>query len=131
MKHTKFSEKMDIPKPLRVVSIVLIVLGIIRIVAGILGLIGLQAFLAENPNLITQVIIENFVAGPLILISGLLLLKGKAIGRILLVVAVVTSWIASFVISKEYSIGTLIIFSAIIAILFLEDKIKQYFADKA
>lgn len=131
MKHTKFSEKMDIPKPLRVVSIVLIVLGIIRIVAGILGLIGLQAFLAENPNLITQVIIENFVAGPLILISGLLLLKGKAIGRILLVVAVVASWIASFVISKEYSIGTLIIFSAIIAILFLEDKIKQYFADKA
>lgn len=131
MKHTKFSEKMDIPKPLRVVSIVLIVLGIIRIVAGILGLVGLQAFLAENPNLITQVIIENFVAGPLILISGLLLLKGKAIGRILLVVAVVASWIASFVISKEYSIGTLIIFSAIIAILFLEDKIKQYFADKA
>lgn len=122
---------MDIPKPLRVVSIVLIVLGIIRIVAGILGLIGLQAFLAENPNLITQVIIENFVAGPLILISGLLLLKGKAIGRILLIIAVVASWIASFVISKEYSIGTLIIFSAIIAILFLEDKIKQYFADKA
>lgn len=122
---------MDIPKPLRVVSIVLIVLGIIRIVAGILGLIGLQAFLAENPNLITQVIIENFVAGPLILISGLLLLKGKAIGRILLIVAVVASWIASFVISKEYSVGTLIIFSAIIAILFLEDKIKQYFAEKA
>ncbi|MBD8349608.1 hypothetical protein [Dysgonomonas sp. HGC4] len=122
---------MDIPKPLRVVSIVLIVLGIIRIVAGILGLIGLQAFLTENPNLITQVIIENFVAGPLILISGLLLLKGKAIGRILLIVAVVASWIASFVISKEYSVGTLIIFSAIIAILFLEDKIKQYFAEKA
>ncbi|MBF0577792.1 hypothetical protein IR022_17690 [Dysgonomonas sp. GY617] len=119
------------PKPLRVVSIVLIVLGIIRIVAGILGLIGLQAFLAENPNLITQVIIENFVAGPLILISGLLLLKGKVIGRILLIVAVVASWIASFVISKEYSVGTLIIFSAIIAILFLEDKIKQYFAEKA
>ncbi|WP_194204733.1 hypothetical protein [Dysgonomonas sp. GY617] len=122
---------MDMPKPLRVVSIVLIVLGIIRIVAGILGLIGLQAFLAENPNLITQVIIENFVAGPLILISGLLLLKGKVIGRILLIVAVVASWIASFVISKEYSVGTLIIFSAIIAILFLEDKIKQYFAEKA
>ncbi|PXV68114.1 hypothetical protein CLV62_102146 [Dysgonomonas alginatilytica] len=122
---------MDIPKPLRVVSIVLVVLGIIRIVAGILGLIGLRGFFSENPDLITQVIIENFVAGPLILISGLLLLKGKAIGRILLVVAVVGSWIASFVISKEYSIGTLIIFSAIIAILFLEDKIKQYFADKA
>lgn len=122
---------MDIPKPLRVVSIILIVLGIIRIIAGALGLIGLRGFFAENPYLITQLIIENFVTGPLILISGLLLLKGKAFGRILLVVAVVASWIAGFVISKEYSIGTLIIFSAIIAILFLEDKIKQYFSDKA
>lgn len=122
---------MDIPKPLKVVSIVLIVLGIFRVVAGALALIGMKGFFDEHPDLVTQLIIENFVAGPLILISGLLLLKGKAIGRILLVVAVVASWIASFVISKEYGIGTLIIFGAIIAILFLEDSIKQYFSNKA
>lgn len=121
---------MDIPKSLKVVSIVLIVLGVIRLVAGALGLIGLRGFLDENTDLITQVIIENFIAGPLILISGLLLLKGKALGRFLLILAVAGSWIASFVISKEPGIGTLVIFGVLIAILFLEDNIKLYFSNK-
>lgn len=121
---------MELPKPLKVVSIILIVLGVIRLIAGVLGLIGLKGFFEENSNLINQVIIENFVAGLLILISGLLLLKGKAIGRILLIIAVVVSWAGTFIISKEYSIGTLVIFGALIGILFLEDSIKKYFSDK-
>ena len=121
---------MELPKPLKVVSIILIVLGIVRLIAGALGLIGLKGFFEENSNLINQVIIENFVAGLLILISGLLLLKGKAIGRILLIIAVVVSWGGTFIISKEYSIGTLVIFGALIGILFLEDSIKKYFSDK-
>ena len=121
---------MELPKPLKVVSIILIVLGVVRLIAGALGLIGLKGFFEENSNLINQVIIENFVAGLLILISGLLLLKGKAIGRILLIIAVVVSWAGTFIISKEYSIGTLVIFGALIGILFLEDSIKKYFSDK-
>lgn len=122
---------MDIPKSLRIVSIVLIVLGISRLIAGALGLIRLKGFFHENPDLMIQVIIENLIAGSLILISGLLLLKGKAIGRIILVIAVVVLWGTSFVISKEYSIGTLFIFSTLIAILYLEDNIKQYFLSKS
>lgn len=121
---------MEIPKPLRIISIILIALGVIRLIAGALGLIGLRGFFDENPNLVYQVIFENFVAGPLILISGLLLLKGKGIGRILLIIAVVVSWVATFIISKEYSLGTLVIFGAIIAVLFLEDSIKGYFSNK-
>lgn len=121
---------MELPKPLKVVSIILIVLGVVRLIAGALGLIGLKGFFEENSNLVNQVIIENFVAGLLILISGLLLLKGKAIGRILLIIAVVVSWAGTFIISKEYSIGTLVIFGALIGILFLEDSIKKYFSDK-
>ena len=93
-------------------------------------LCGLRGFFDENPNLITQIIIENFIAGPLILISGLLLLKGKALGRFLLILAVAGSWTASFVISKELGIGTLVIFGVLIAILFLEDNIKLYFSNK-
>lgn len=121
---------MGLPKPLKVVSIILIVLGVVRLIAGALGLIGLKDFFEENSNLINQVIIENFVAGLLILISGFLLLKGKAIGRVLLIIAVVISWVGTFIISKEYSIGTLVIFGALIGILFLEDSIKQYFSNK-
>lgn len=122
---------MEIPKALRVVSIILIVLGVIRLIGGALGLIGLRGFFEQNPDLVNQVIMENFVAGPLILISGLLLLKGKGIGRFLLIIAVIISWVATFIISKEYSIGTLVIFGALIAVLFLEDGIKEYFSNKA
>lgn len=122
---------MEIPKALRFVSIMLIVLGVIRLIGGALGLIGLRGFFEQNPDLVNQVIMENFVAGPLILISGLLLLKGKGIGRFLLIIAVIISWVATFIISGEYSIGTLVIFGALIAVLFLEDSIKQYFSNKA
>lgn len=121
---------MEIPRSLRVVSIVLIVLGIIRIIAGTLVLFGLQDAFEQNRDLIKLVIFENFITGPLILISGLLLLKGKAIGRFLLIISVVTSWIVIYVISKELSIGTMVIFSIIIVTLFLEDSIKQYFSNK-
>ncbi len=121
---------MKIPKALRVVSIILIVSGAIRLIAGFLGFIVFRGFYDENPDIVIQVIIENFVAGPLILISGLLLLKGKAIGRILMVIGAFISWVAPFIISKEYSIGSLVISGVLIAILFLEDNIKLYFSNK-
>lgn len=121
---------MEIPKPLKIVSIILIVLGVIRLIGGALGLVGLKEFFDGNSNLVNQVIIENFVAGPLILISGLLLLKGKGIGRILLIAAIVIAWVGTFIISGGYSIGTLVIFGALIGILFLEDSIKHYFSNK-
>lgn len=118
------------PKPLKVVSIILIVLGIIRLVAGALGLIGLKGYFEANSNMLNLVIVENFVAGSLILLSGLLLLKGKGIGRIILIVSVIIAWVGTFIISGEYSLGTLIIFGTLIGVLFLEDSIKEYFSNK-
>lgn len=121
---------MDLPKPLRVVSIVVVVLGIVRVIAGGLAFIGMRGVFHETPHLISQLIIDNFITGVLILVSGLLLLQGKEIGRIVLAITIIISQIACFIISQEYNIGTFIIFGAIMAVLFFEDSIKEYFLDK-
>lgn len=120
---------MDIPRQLRIISIVLIVMGAIRLIAGILGLLGLNGGIEENENLVTLIIVRNFVASTFVLISGLLLLKGKRIGRVLLIATIVVSWFAIFMLSKEYELGSLVVFIAIIVLLFLEDSIKQYFSN--
>lgn len=114
---------MEIPKSLKVVSIIVIILGAIRLIVGAI------AFLAiKEQSLLTQIILENFVTGILVLASGLLLIKGKSIGRIILIVAGLVSWGSNYFISGDLGIGTLVIFGVLIALLFLEDNIKGFFS---
>lgn len=111
-----------IPKSLKTVSIILMVLGGIRTVVGMIALINLPEV---SP---TPIILDNLVAGALILFSGVLLNKGLSFGRILLIFAVLIAIGTSFFVEGGSFTGTFVIFGTLIGVLFFEKSVKQYFS---
>ncbi len=117
---------MEKPLALKVISIILIVLGVVRLLGGIAGY-SIGAF--ENINLSIVIFFENFVCGILLLISGIMLLKGNKTGRILFIVASIIPLIAYIIFLKMFNRG-FIIHVILVLLLYLLPSIKDYFNNK-
>ena len=117
---------MEKPQALKVMGIILIALGIIRLLVGIMGVASYFAINFEDINLLIVIFLENFVCATIILISGILLLKGKKIARILFVIASVIPPIAYIIFLKRFNRGITIMI-VLILILYLWPSIKEYF----
>ena len=117
---------MEKPQALKVMGIILIVLGGIRLLGGILGISGYLTLNFRDINLLIVIFLENFVCAVIIVVSGILLLKGKKIGRILFVIASLIPAVAYIIFLKRFNRG-LIILVILILILYFWPSIKEYF----
>ena len=117
---------MEKPQALKVMGIILIVFGAIRLFAGIISVSRCLMINFLDTNFLTVIFLENFVCGIIILISGILLLKGKETGRILFVIASIIAPVACIIFLKSYGRG-LISMIILILILYLWPSIKEYF----
>ena len=117
---------MEKPQALKVIGIILIVLGGIRLLGGILGISGYLTLNFRDINLLIVIFLENFVCAVIIVVSGILLLKGKKIGRILFVIASLIPAVAYIIFLKRFNRG-LIILVILILILYFWPSIKEYF----
>ena len=117
---------MEKPQALKVMGIILIVLGGIRLLGGILGISGYLTLNFRDINLLIVIFLENFVCAVIIVVSGILLLKGKKIGRILFVIASLIPAVAYIIFLKRFNRG-LIILVILILILYFCPSIKEYF----
>ena len=117
---------MEKPQALKVMGIILIVLGGIRLLGGILGISGYLTLNFRDINLLIVIFLENFVCAVIIVVSGILLLKGKKIGRILFVIASLIPAVAYIIFLKRFN-RVLIILVILILILYFWPSIKEYF----
>ena len=117
---------MEKPQALKVMGIILIVFGAIRLFAGIISVSRCLMINFLDTNFLTVIFLENFVCATIILISGILLLKGKKIARILFVIASVIPPIAYIIFLKRFNRGITIMI-VLILILYLWPSIKEYF----
>ena len=117
---------MEKPQALKVMGVILIVLGVIRLSGGIIGIVSYLMGILADINLLIVIFLENFVCAILILISGILLLKGKKTGRIMFVAASAIPPVAYIIFLKIFSRG-LIIAIILILILYLWPSIRKYF----
>lgn len=118
---------MEKPLALKVISIIILVLSGIRLVAGLFGGIAYLAIPEElGINLLYVIIVENFICGVLMLISGILLLKGKKQGKILFIIATVLAPLAYLIFLHEMNYSW-ILGLILILLLYLYPSIKDYF----
>ncbi len=117
---------MEKPQALKVMGIIIIVLGVIRLLGGVIGISGYFTINYEDINLLIVIFLENFICAIIILISGILLLKGKKIGRILFVAGSVIPPAAYIIFLKRFNRGFIILI-ILILILYFWPSIKEYF----
>lgn len=117
---------MEKPLALKVISIIILVISVIRLVAGLVGGVSFLAVPELGIDLFYVIIIENFICGILLVISGISLLKGKKYGKILFIIATILAPLGYLIFLHEMNYSWIL---GLILILFLYfyPSIKNYF----
>ena len=119
---------MEKPLALKVISIILIILGVIRLLGGVFGFLGYFSAGLENVNLLIIMLLENILCGILILVSGIMLIKGNKTGRILLIISAIIPPVAYMIFLQIFN-PTFIIQLILILCLYFWPSIKEYFSN--
>ena len=116
---------MEKPMTLKILSIITTLLGCLRVYAGISILSEKWDFLSQTGQ-IPYIIIDNFLVGLFVILSGTFLFYGKSAGRFILIAGIVVSLAINFI--NYGRPGKVALLTLVAMLYFVLPDIQKYFS---
>ena len=118
---------MEKPLTLKILSIITVFLGCMRVFAGISTLSENWDYLSQSGQM-PYIIIENFLVGLFVILSGVFLFSGKSSGRLILIIGIIISLIINFIYFGK--ISRLALLTLVAISYFVIPDIQKFFSGK-